>query len=67
MAALRHGAFDYLTKPCKLADLEAVLSRVAEKTRADQQVSGPEAAAAAAGRLLGTGRRVARRWQPSAA
>ena len=25
------GTFDYLTKPCKLADLEAVLHRVAEK------------------------------------
>ena len=31
VAALRHGAFDYLTKPCKLVDLEAVLNRVAEK------------------------------------
>jgi DNA-binding NtrC family response regulator len=29
--ALRHGTFDYLTKPCKLADLEALLVRVAEK------------------------------------
>ncbi|MEN6459199.1 MAG: sigma-54 dependent transcriptional regulator [Thermoguttaceae bacterium] len=31
VAALRHGAFDYLTKPCRLADLDAVLQRVAEK------------------------------------
>jgi two-component system NtrC family response regulator len=31
VAALRHGAFDYLTKPCKLATLEALLQRVAEK------------------------------------
>lgn len=31
VAALRFGAFDYLTKPCKLIDLEAVLHRVAEK------------------------------------
>ena len=31
VAALRHGTFDYLTKPCKLVDLEAVLRRVAEK------------------------------------
>jgi len=31
VAALRHGAFDYLTKPCKLVDLQAVLRRVAEK------------------------------------
>ncbi len=31
VAALRHGAFDYLTKPCKLVDLQAVLRRVADK------------------------------------
>ena len=31
VAALRHGAFDYLTKPCKLIDLEAVLRRVAQR------------------------------------
>ena len=31
VAALRYGAFDYLTKPCKLADLDVVLHRVAEK------------------------------------
>ena len=30
VAALRHGAFDYLTKPCKLVELEALLKRVAE-------------------------------------
>jgi len=31
VAALRHGAFDYLTKPCKLIDLESLLRRVAAK------------------------------------
>ncbi|MGE0609048.1 MAG: sigma-54-dependent transcriptional regulator [Pirellulales bacterium] len=31
IAALRHGAFDYLSKPCKLSDLEMLLQRVAEK------------------------------------
>ena len=31
VAALRHGAFDYLTKPCRLAELQRVLQRVAEK------------------------------------
>ncbi len=31
VAALRHGTFDYLTKPCKLVDLESLLRRVAEK------------------------------------
>jgi DNA-binding NtrC family response regulator len=29
--AVRLGAFDYITKPCKLAEIEAVLSKVAEK------------------------------------
>ncbi|HEV3136868.1 MAG TPA: sigma-54 dependent transcriptional regulator, partial [Pirellulales bacterium] len=31
VAALRHGAFDYLTKPCKLIELQSLLKRVAEK------------------------------------
>ena len=31
VAALRHGAFDYLTKPCKLVELKALLHRVADK------------------------------------
>jgi two-component system NtrC family response regulator len=31
VAALRHGTFDYLTKPCKLVELQSVLRRVAEK------------------------------------
>jgi DNA-binding NtrC family response regulator len=29
--AIRLGAFDYITKPCKLAEIEAVLRRVTEK------------------------------------
>src|SRR5438270_12244128 len=29
--ALRHGAVDYLTKPCKLVDLKALLLRVAKQ------------------------------------
>ena len=29
--ALRNGAFDYLTKPCKWAELEMILNRVAER------------------------------------
>ncbi len=29
--ALRHGAFDYITKPCKLTEIEAILRRIAEK------------------------------------
>jgi two-component system NtrC family response regulator len=31
IAALKQGAFDYLTKPCKLIELESLLRRVAEK------------------------------------
>jgi two-component system NtrC family response regulator len=31
IAALRHGAFDYLTKPCKLIEIQALLKRVCEK------------------------------------
>lgn len=31
ISALKQGVFDYLTKPCKLIDLESVLLRVAEK------------------------------------
>ncbi len=30
IAALRHGAFDYLTKPCRLVELDSMLSRVAQ-------------------------------------
>jgi DNA-binding NtrC family response regulator len=29
--AVRLGAFDYLTKPCKLAEIEAILQKLAEK------------------------------------
>ncbi|MCL2118212.1 MAG: sigma-54 dependent transcriptional regulator, partial [Planctomycetaceae bacterium] len=31
ISALRNGAFDFLTKPCRLADIEAVLTRVARR------------------------------------
>jgi DNA-binding NtrC family response regulator len=37
IAALRHGAFDYLTKPCKLVEIEALLRRVQEKRKLTQQ------------------------------
>jgi two-component system NtrC family response regulator len=31
IAALRHGVFDYLTKPCRLIELQSILKRVADK------------------------------------
>ncbi|MBN1589463.1 MAG: sigma-54-dependent Fis family transcriptional regulator [Pirellulales bacterium] len=31
VAALRHGSFDYLTKPCRLVEIESVLQRVSQK------------------------------------
>ncbi len=37
VAAIRQGVFDYLTKPCKLADLEAVLRSVAEKRESNHK------------------------------
>ncbi|MCA9234468.1 MAG: sigma-54-dependent Fis family transcriptional regulator [Planctomycetales bacterium] len=37
IAALRHGAFDYLTKPCRLIEIEALLRRVADKRRLEQK------------------------------
>ncbi|CAN5165296.1 sigma-54 dependent transcriptional regulator [soil metagenome] len=33
VAALRLGAFDYLTKPCKLVDIEGLLLRIIEKKK----------------------------------
>ena len=37
IAALRHGAFDYLTKPCKLIEIQSLLKRVAEKRQLTQK------------------------------
>ncbi len=37
VAALRQGAFDYLTKPCKLSSLETLLSRIREKREMTQK------------------------------
>jgi two-component system NtrC family response regulator len=31
ISALRHGAFDYLTKPCRLVELQSLLKRIADK------------------------------------
>jgi len=40
--ALRHGAFDYLTKPCRWAELESRLHKVAEKRRLTHQTMALE-------------------------
>ncbi len=37
ISALRHGAFDYLTKPCKLVEIEALMRRVQDKLKLTQQ------------------------------
>ncbi len=37
IAALRHGAMDYLLKPCKLAELRSLLARVEEKRQWTQK------------------------------
>ena len=37
IAALRHGAFDYLTKPCKLVEIQALLKRVSDKRQLTQK------------------------------
>ncbi len=37
IAALRHGAFDYLTKPCKLTELDALFNQVIEKKQITNQ------------------------------
>ena len=39
IAALRHGAFDYLTKPCKLVEIESLLARVAEKRELTRKIA----------------------------
>ncbi len=37
VGALRQGAFDYLTKPCKLVEIEALLNRVTQKRELTQK------------------------------
>ena len=39
ISAVKCGAFDYLTKPCRLADLAALLGRVAERRQINLQMS----------------------------
>src|SRR5262249_47620020 len=42
IAALRHGAFDYLTKPCRLIEIESLLKRVGEKKQLKQRARAAE-------------------------
>src|SRR5262245_41301504 len=54
--ALRLGAFDYLTKPCKLADIEGLLLRVQEKRKLKNKAAALETRVQAAegpGGLIG--------------
>tara|TARA_B110000116_G_scaffold237040_1_gene223011 strand:- start:847 stop:2262 length:1416 start_codon:yes stop_codon:yes gene_type:complete len=37
VAALRQGAFDYLTKPCKLIELKSLLKKISEKNQLARQ------------------------------
>ncbi len=46
--ALRLGAFDYLTKPCKLTDIEALLLRIQEKRRLKHKTAALESRVQAA-------------------
>jgi DNA-binding NtrC family response regulator len=46
--ALRLGAFDYLTKPCKLTDIEGLLLRIVEKKKLKNQAAAYQARAVAA-------------------
>ena len=50
IAALRHGAFDYLTKPCKLVGTAGPAQARGRKARADQQIPGDQTPARTPGR-----------------
>lgn len=63
IAALRHGAFDYLTKPCKLVEIEALLKRIESKRELTQKFHALErrlASIEGAPQLVGDSRPMAR-------
>src|SRR4051812_42120188 len=51
--ALRLGAFDYLTKPCKLSDIEALLLRIQEKRKLKHKTAALETRGQQGGRPPG--------------
>ena len=63
IAALRHGAFDYLTKPCKLVEIEALLEPRAGEAPADAEISCAQAPAGADRRHAAARRHVGRHGQ----
>lgn len=63
VAALRHGAFDYLTKPCRFVELKSLLVRVAQKrelTRKYRAVKQRLERLEGASQLVGTSARMER-------
>ncbi len=60
IAALRHGAFDYLTKPCKLVEIEALLQSRAREAAADAEISRAQTPAGADRRRAAAGRHFGR-------
>ena len=61
--AVRLGAFDYITKPCKLAEIEAILRKVAEKRELKHKNLALQNARAGRRGADRPGRQVAGRWQ----
>lgn len=56
--SLRYGAFDYLTKPCKMTELEVVLTRISEKRELTNKTLALESRlkiAEGGARLVGSG------------
>ena len=56
VTAVRHGVFDYLTKPCKLAEIQAVLERVRKKRELTARLRALESRvrrAEGSGRMVG--------------
>ena len=62
--AVRLGAFDYITKPCKLAEIETVLRKVAEKRELQEQEPRPADARAGRRGADRPGRQVAADGRP---